>query len=254
VNFASGTTIGLGWGGTAIRSIVLGYDAMGGTNLIGNTLTTDSQFSSNRSTGVGIRQEVAKGFNVGASLSNNVDTKDATADNKIATGYLINADYANGPLSLAAAYQVSNTTTATSLTPSVNRDLTTTILGAKYALSMATLFATYGQVKTDDVATATAVGEGKRTAYNVGVQVPMGNVTLAALYSGGNKQEATLAANAGQKRDYKGYGIGARYALSKRTMAYVNYGTSKLEAGSNAANFGSEVKNTQTAIGLAHNF
>jgi predicted porin len=274
VDFASGTTVGLGYGGTAIRSIVLGYDAMGGTNFIGNTLTTDSTFSSNRATGVGIRQAVAKGFNVGAAVSSNVDTKDATTDVKTATGYTLNADYANGPLSLAAATQKTKTTanavsavafvfdTTTGGVTSAGKaavaqkdlDTTTTILAAKYALSTATLFTTFGTVKSDDngVANTVVKGEGKRSMYNVGVQVPMGNVTLAALYSGGNIQQAA-GTTAGEKRDYKGYGIGARYALSKRTMAYVNYGTSKLEAGATAATY-KEVKNTETAIGLAHNF
>ncbi len=248
-----GTTIGAGYGGTAVRSIVLAYDAMGGTNFIGNTLTTDTQFSSNRATGVGVRQAIAQGLNVGGSISRNVDTKDGVADNKTATGYLVTADYANGPLSVAGAYQLSNTTTATGATPTVDKDVTTTILGASYQLPMAKLFATYGTVKTDDTKTASAVGEGKREAYNIGVQVPMGAWTLAALYSGGTKTEAITAGSAGEKRDYTGYGVGARYALSKRTLAYVNYGASDLTAGSSAT-FGKEVKNTQTAIGLLHNF
>jgi predicted porin len=86
----------------------------------------------------------------------------------------------------------------------------------------------------------------------MGVQVPMGNVTLAALYSGGTVTQAA-ATTAGEKRNYTGYGIGARYALSKRTLAYVNYGSSTLDAGATAASY-KEVKNTQTAIGLLHNF
>ncbi len=250
------TTVGAGYGGTAIRTIVLNYDAMGGTNFIGNTLTTDAQFSSNRATAVAFRHALSKGFNVGGGLTRNIDTKDGVADNKTATGYLVTADYTNGPLSLAGAYQLSNTTTAAGQTPTVDKDVKTTILGASYQLQAAKLFATYGNVKTEDdaVANTIVVGEGKRTAYNVGVQVPVGAWTLAALYSGGNKTESYKAAKDGEKRNYKGYGIGARYALSKRTLAYVNYGQSKLEAGSVAADFGKEVKNTQTAIGLLHNF
>ncbi len=104
-----GTTIGAGFGGTAVRSIVLGYDAMGGTNFIGNTLTTDAQFSSNRATGLGISQAISKELTVGAAISRNVDTKDATTDAKTATGYTLNASYANGPLSIAAATQKTNT-------------------------------------------------------------------------------------------------------------------------------------------------
>ncbi len=253
LDLSSGTTIGAGYGGTSIRSIVLGYDAMGGTNFIGNTLTTDTQFSSNRATGVGIRQALSKSLSVGGGITRNVDTKDGVADNKTATGYVLSAAYNNGPLSVSGAYQLSNTTTATGATPTVDKDVTTSILGASYQLPMAKLFATYGTVKTDDTKTASAVGEGKREAYNIGVQVPMGAWTLAALYSGGTKTEAITAGSAGEKRDYTGYGVGARYALSKRTLAYVNYGKSDLNAGSSAT-FGKEVKNTQTAIGLLHNF
>jgi predicted porin len=235
-------------------------------------LTTDTQFSSNRATGVGIRQTVANGFNVGAAVSSNVDTKDATADVKTGTGYTLNADYANGPLSLAAATQKTKTTllavaeiananaalgsTCTKAVAVSDKDTTTSIIAASYDLGMAKLFAQFGTVKTDDngVASSIVVGEGKRTAQTFGLQVPMGNVTLAASVSGGSKTESFKAANAGEKRDFTGYGVGARYALSKRTMAYVNYGSSTLKAGSNTTNFGSEVKNTEAAIGLAHNF
>jgi predicted porin len=274
VELPSGTTIGAGFGGTAIRSIVLGCDAMGGTNFIGNTLTTDAQFSSNRATAIAIRQNVAKGFNVGGGITRNIDTKDGAADAQTSTGYLVTADYANGPMSVAGAYQLSNTkVNAVTAVPFVfdtttggvtaagkaavaasDKDVTTAILGASYQLPMAKLFATYGSVKTDDALAADAKGEGKREAYNLGVQVPMGKVTLAAVYSGGTKTESAKATFAGEKRDYTGYGVGARYALSKRTLAYVNYGTSELKAGSNTTNFGKEVKNTQTAIGLLHNF
>jgi predicted porin len=263
------TTVGAGYGGTAIRTIVLNYDAMGGTNFIGNTLTTDAQFSSNRATAVAFRHALSKGFNVGGGLTRNIDTKDGVTDVKTATGYLVTADYTNGPLSLAGAYQVSNT--AVNAAAAVNpvagnagsaavtqsdKDVTTTILAASYQLQAAKLFATYGNVKTEDdaVANTIVVGEGKRTAYNVGVQVPYGAWTFAALYSGGKKSEAFTAGNAGEDRNYTGYGLGARYALSKRTLAYVNYGQSKLAAGSVAATYGSEVKNTQTAVGLLHNF
>jgi predicted porin len=250
----SGTTIGAGFGGTAIRTIVLNYDAMGGTNFIGNTLTTDAQFSSNRATAIAFRHAVAKGFNVGGGLTRNIDTKDGVADNKTSTGYLVTADYTNGPLSLAGAYQLSNTTIASNQTPSSDKDVMTTILGASYQLTGAKLFATYGSVKTENDA-AVEAGEGKRTAYNVGVQVPYGAWTFAALYSGGKKSEAFLNTNnSSEDRNYTGYGLGARYALSKRTLAYVNYGQSKLAAGSVAATYGSEVKNTQTAVGLLHNF
>lgn len=275
LDLSSGTTIGAGYGGTSIRSIVLGYDAMGGTNFIGNTLTTDTQFSSNRATGVGIRQALSKSLSVGGGITRNVDTKDGVADTKTATGYVLSAAYNNGPLSMAAAYQVSNTAVnaagdkfyklangsdstvvSTAAVAQSDKDVKTAILGASYQLPAAKLFATYGTVKTDDdgVANTIVVGEGKREAYNIGVQVPMGAWTLAALYSGGTKTESAKATFAGEKRDYTGYGIGARYALSKRTLAYVNYGTSELKAGSNTTNFGKEVKNTQTAIGLLHNF
>lgn len=267
-----GTTIGAGYGGTAIRSIVLGFDPMGGTNFIGNTLTTDIQFSSNRATGVGISQAISKELTVGAAVSSNVDTKDATTDVKTGTGYTLNANYANGPLAIAAATQKSNTSlnsvaeitngnaalgsTGTKAVAQSDKDTTTSIVAASYDLGMAKLFAQFGTVKTDDngVANSIVVGEGKRTAQTFGLQVPMGNVTLAASVSSGSKTESFKAASNGEKRDFTGYGVGARYALSKRTMAYFNVGSSTLKAGSNTTNFGSEVKNTETAIGLAHNF
>jgi general bacterial porin, GBP family len=269
LDFASGTTIGLGYGGTAVRSQVLAYDAMGGTNFIGNTLTTDTTFSSNRATGVGISQVLAKGLVAGLSVSRNTDSKDATGDAK-SNGYAAFAKYDNGPLSVAGVYQDLDTVVnaaaevavavgnggGTKAVAASNKSQKVSLLGASYDLGVAKLFTQYGTVKVNDdgVANTIVVGEGKRTAYNVGVQVPYGAWTFAAVMSAGNKTEAFLAANAGEKRDFTGKGLGARYALSKRTLAYVNYGTSTLKAGSNATNFGSEVKNTQTAIGLLHNF
>jgi len=110
ISTAQGTTVGIGFGTTAVRRLVLGYDAAGGTNLIGNVLTNDVLLSSNRSNGLGVSQKLGD-FTVGAGMTRNVDTKDATADLKTSTGHILSLDYAKGKLAFGAARQESKSNT-----------------------------------------------------------------------------------------------------------------------------------------------
>jgi len=115
VNAKTGTTVGLGFGSTAIRNTWVAFDPAGGTNLVGNLLTNDAVFSSNRATGLGISQK-AGDFTLGAAISrNNGDTTSSATSTqtlgptKTSTGYTLSAGYAKGPMAFAAARQETKT-------------------------------------------------------------------------------------------------------------------------------------------------
>jgi predicted porin len=252
------TMVGAGYGGTAIRSTVLAYDAAGGINAVGNILVNDAQFSSNRSTGLFASQVVATGLKVGAGFSRNNTGKDGAAENKTSSGYAVSTNYDNGPLSIGAAYQNADTVVAADgvTTPTANKTQKTSIVGASYALPMAKLFAQYGKVVTAEVGSTAAIaqGEGSRSGYSIGVQVPYGAFTPFVQYSSGNKNEAFFNANAGEKRKYTGHSVGVNYALSKRTYAYLVNGTTNLRAGDAPATGGYSVFNAETSVGVVHSF
>jgi len=273
ISFPTGTDLKAGFGSTAVRDIVLAYDAGNGSNAVGNILVNDTQFSSNRATQLYLSQTLG-GLKFGAGLAQNTTTQDGKNDTK-ANGYSVAAQYTLGAFSAAAAYQNSKTATnavaavantgtlgtgvltlGSAAVAAVDKNVKTTIVGASYDLGVAKLFAEYGEVKTENNTAAVIAGEGKRSGTSVGVQVPVGKFTPYAQFSTGKVDQAQTAASAASResRDYKGYSVGTKYDLSKRTYAYLHYGDTKLDAGSVPATNGKEVKNTQTTVGVVHNF
>jgi predicted porin len=287
---SAGTSVKLGYGSTAIRDTVLGFDAAYGSNLVGNVLTNDAQFSSNRSTAAGVAQKLGD-FTVGAALTKNND-ETATTTTKTGSGYIANLGYAKGALAFGAAYQssktktnavaqqasgftlsetgtacatgytdvgdvsnVGNTTTrnicALNAVAATDKTVKTTVIGTSYDFGIAKAYVSYGEVKTDDTVTADAVGEGKRSAYSVGIRVPVAKATLFAQYSDGSKTEVVTAGTAAVKRDWNGISAGAVYALSKRTSAYAAYGQTTLDGTSGNTN---SLRVQQVAAGIAHSF
>jgi len=255
ISLPTGTDVKAGYGSTAVRDIVLAYDAGFGSNAVGNILVNDPQFSSNRATQLYLAQTVG-GLKFGGGIAQNTTTKDGYSDNK-ANGYSLAAQYTVGRFSAAAAYQNSKTQTSSvtgAATTSADRNVKTTIVGASYDLGVAKLLAEYGKVKTDNNLDTVIAGQGDRHGVSVGVQVPVGKFTPYAQYSTGKKNEAyTAAAGTTEDRDYRGYSVGTKYDLSKRTYAYLHYGNTKLDAGAEAT-AGVEVKNTQATVGLVHAF
>jgi predicted porin len=290
------TTVGAGFGGTAVRSNVLGFDPNGGTNLIGNLLTNDATLSSNRATGAGVRQQFGA-FAVGAAIASNVSTLTDKDDVKTGNGYTLNLEYNQGPVAFGAVTQKTKTTvnqansanlvcsSGTTVAGQTNsatatcasgyslvggaaavlassKETTVNLIGASYDLGAAKLFAQYGAIKTDDTAQLDAAGEGKRSAYTIGAQVPAGKWVAFGSYSKGKKDEVSsgisvsgTAGKASTSRDMTGYTLGAKYNMSKRTFAYVAVGQTKLDESNvvtSSADFGAKVK--QTALGLAHSF
>jgi len=83
-------------------------------------------------------------------------------------------------------------------------------------------------------------------AYNVSVAVPMGAVTLMANY--GKKDDKVAASN----NDRTVTGVGAKYALSKRTSVYARLVSDKIDNQASSAT--TVAKSTYTIFGLQHNF
>jgi predicted porin len=120
-------------------------------------------------------------------------------------------------------------------------------VGASYNLGVAVVGASY---KTGKI-TAAGVNSLDARVTTFGVSVPMGAVTLgASMYTG---KDAVAAAVTTDGIDHKGSQISARYALSKRTFAYVVQG--RAETKRQATNVTTAVsKTTQTTAGLVHSF
>ena len=137
-----------------------------------------------------------------------------------------NVAYGAGPLAVGLAYQVQNNTTDTELV----------LLNGSYDLGMAKLLASFGQVKT---------GANKSTDAQIGVDVPL---SAALTLSGSFAQTDDNAALGDGKRT--GYGLAAKYSLSKRTFTYA--GVRNVDA-KNAA--GTKIgKESIYAVGVQHSF
>ena len=140
-----------------------------------------------------------------------------------------NVAYGAGPVGVSLAYQVQNDTVGTT-----NTELM--LLNGSYDLGVAKLLATYGQVKT---------GAAKSRDYQFGVDVPLSS---ALSLSGSFAQTKDNAALGDGKRT--GYGIAAKYSLSKRTFTYA--GLRNVDAKNRA---GTKIgRDSVYAVGVQHSF
>jgi len=186
------------------------------------------------------------GFTAALSYSMGED-KTATSDAGSVTSFM--ANYAAGPLLAYVAYQtekLSAPTAASVVTTGTNGLVTVsgmalptdssdfTRVGAAYDLGVAKPTFIYGKK---------AVGAASSDEYQLGVDVPMGAATLSASY-------ATSQDNAAAG-DFKrtGYGLGAKYALSKRTFAYGGY-----ESDTATKTGVADAKHNIFAVGVQHRF
>jgi predicted porin len=157
-----------------------------------------------------------------AAVSYGLDENSAVKNDQVD----FNVAYAAGPVGVSLAYQVQNNVIDTDLL----------LLNGSYDLGMAKLLATYGQVET---------GAAKSRDYQFGVDVPLSS---ALTLSGSYARTKDNAASGNGKRT--GYGIAAKYSLSKRTFTYA--GIRNVDA-KNAA--GTKIgKESVYAVGVQHNF
>jgi predicted porin len=145
-----------------------------------------------------------------------------------------NVSYANGPLSVAVAYQdeiLSKTAASTG-------KISNTMLAGNYDLGVAKLGLLFNRFKV-----GSAAGSAKANEYAFGASVPMGAVTLKAQYAR-SKFTGAGADNS--------LGLEVQYALSKRSTAYLGVNNTKVDAGNFVT--GADAKNSVIATGFRHTF
>ncbi len=130
------------------------------------------------------------------------------ANKKFGNGTEVGLSYANGPIA-AGVYSASRNTTASASVKEKSEGF-----GASYDFGMAKVGLTYTSSDPD----STATGD-KKSGYSLGVTVPVSSTTtLVGFYADAKNQNGTSA-----DKKTKFMGLGADYALSKRTVAYALY-------------------------------
>ena len=152
--------------------------------------------------------------------------------------------YEGGPVAVGLGYQ----------TEKVNGSATTakfTQVNASYDLGVAKLLGVYGNVKDAANGLNNGVFTPKTNEYQIGVDVPLGAVTLSAGYATSKDTGlAILRAGGGSEIKRTAFALGALYALSKRTNLYAGLNNTKI-TGQNAAG---DNKINVYALGVRHTF
>lgn len=163
---------------------------------------------------------------------------DAVARNNNLTGI-----YSNGPLYVGLGWGVREAVTATTTKDEM------TMLGAAYDFGVVRLVGNYITTKQTVSNTNT---DTTQTETNIGLTAPFGAITAIAQVGRNTYSSSVVGANQGD-RSGNDWAIGADYALSKRTTAYVKTGvTNKLEGTLNGVQ--NDSKRTVTSIGVRHTF
>ncbi|MBK1683038.1 porin [Rhodoferax fermentans] len=172
------------------------------------------------------------GFSGAISYSLGED-KTTTTDATSTTS--MNLTYAAGPLAVQFAYQVEDIVNTVAL----NADKKYTRLGASYDFGVATVKASYG--KAANVANT----DGQDASdYQIGLDFP---VSSALTLSGNFAKSDDNGALGDAERT--GYGLGAKYTLSKRTFVYGGYRHAKTDNVSTP-----DTKTDVFAVGVQHRF
>jgi predicted porin len=233
---ASGTSVKLGFGSTAIRDITTGLDAAYGSNVVGGVLNNDAAFSANRAVMAGVSQTMGA-FTLGAALTQNNKTLETTAATetnaatKSNTGYILNLGYASGPLVLAAATQQAKTKTnagAASHTVSLNAQASATANAACSAGGAGT-FTNIGNISTTGVTgtnthalgrceiAAALATDVKRTINLVAGSYDAKVAKLFAAY-GEVKSDDSVSVNALGEGKRETFVLGAQVPVGKATL------------------------------------
>jgi predicted porin len=180
------------------------------------------------------------GFSAAAMYSLGENKTPAASAGKIAS---VNVKYAAGPAFVAFSHQEEKATGTVSATKY-------TQLNGSWDFGVAKLLGAYGQVKNGSTplfatAPATSLAVDKSKEYQLGVDVPLG---AALTLSGGVARSKITLAAAGGEVKATGFGLAAKYDVSKRTFVYTGLQLSKNKLAS------SEVKTDTYAVGVQHKF
>ena len=144
----------------------------------------------------------------------------------------MNVQFATGPVAVAFAYQIEKQGGSTATQPN---KVKFTQLNGSYNLGMAKLLAAYGNVK---------VANDKVNEFQIGVDVPLGSVLTV---SGGFASSKTKISTGGDTKR-TGFGLAAKYDISKRTFLYTGLQLAKAKDNTG------EAKINTFAAGVQHKF
>jgi predicted porin len=218
---------------------------------------------SNNMNGVTIKAQYGQGTGRMTFEHNGTSGFNATA--KANAKYVsLMAQYAQGPIYAAVAYTQSDQQTqavagatavnafgasgaaATATTNTTVRSVDGLNVGLSYDFGVAKV--TYVGGRLDGPRSTSLTADDVKT-NQYAVFIPMGAITLSA--STGNLKRTTGTTT---DADVKGTYFGARYALSKRTTAYVLTGSEKNKAVTNASGTDANYKDSKTVVGVSHSF
>lgn len=149
-------------------------------------------------------------------------------DNSAGRHIGLSGAYANGPVTVVAAYHRQNLLgggTATAFPSTPNGEQETTMLGGTYDFGVAKLHAAYSRSKGETAAGATSLD---RDDALIGVSAPVGSGTVLASYI---LRRDDIAGAGGTSRDASQLAVGYLHNLSKRTNLYAMYGHTRNDAG-----------------------
>jgi predicted porin len=196
------------------------------------------------------------GFTAGlATYAEKTSVDGAVAATGKSEGYILSANYANGPLNVAFGYgDIKGNATLdlklggydSTADVAAGYKIKSTAIKASYDVGVAVPYVLFAD---NDVSGTFTMGGNSDTAKagfratELGATFPMGAFTpFVSMVSGKSNGDVT-----GFK--YSGYEAGVTYALSKRTTAYVTLGQKKVKDEGETV-----YKKTATAIGVAHTF
>jgi len=261
-----------------------------GAGGVGGTRANMIQYISPAFSGFTARLQYGAGTGRESIESTAVGTNGLTTDNQRRMGLML--QYANGPISAAAAYtsmrlqsgnvnaagvqQVAGAATSvygvagaagTAVQTGLTRNASMFQLGGSYDFGVAKLAGTYNKGKNGGAATAAAAAAGVTAitstykAYQIGVTVPFGAIVPFIAYgrattdsdAANGVSAAGAVAATNRTEDYKHTQVGVRYSLSKRTTAYAFYGQTTNDAAA-ITGTASFYKDSKTVVGVAHSF
>ena len=201
-----------------------------------NNVFASNNYNANPSNSINYTTPNISGFSAALSYS--------LGENKTATvnaGSVVsaNAQYAGGPVQVSLSVQqekANGNATALKLAK----------LNAAYDLGVAKIRAGVGQAKNGTTGLFAAGAYDKGQDVQVGVDVPLGSAL--AVSAGVARGKITLAAGGGEIKS-TGFGIAARYTLSKRTFFYTG-----LQLAKNKGSGTQEIKTDVLAAGVQHQF
>ena len=174
----------------------------------------------------------AVSYSFGENKAPAVGTTPAVNAGSVISGFVA---YANGPVAVNVGYQTEKATDA-ALAKKFLR------VGATYDLGVAKLLGTYGKAENMN-----STNNSDANDYQLGVDVPVGAaLTLSGSYAQSKNNGVGTTAN--EKR--KGWGLGAKYALSKRSTIYAGFEADNAKNGA-----GVTIKKHDIAlVGINHKF